>query len=132
MSHSRDPLFGPAPVLADENVEDYNECYRRVLDHFQPRDAIEERLARDYADHDWEISRWRRKKSQMIDNIPDMYLDGTLVVLKRADRLNELIERAEASRNRCYRDFKTHRQFIEDSVGESPEKHALKAVKGAA
>jgi hypothetical protein len=120
MSHPRDPLFGPPPVLPDESVADYDECYRRVHDYFQPKDAIEERLARDYADHDWEVSRWRRMKSPMISDVPEMYLDPTLVMLKRTDRINGLIERAEARRNRCYRDFKMHRRFTEENAKDAP------------
>jgi hypothetical protein len=122
MPHTRDSLFGPPPVLTDERIDDYNECYQRVFDYFGPKDAIEERLARDYADHDWEVSRWRRKKSQMIDHIPEMYLDGVLVMLKRADRINELIERAEASRNRSYRDLMAHRQRVKELRPDMSEK----------
>jgi hypothetical protein len=112
-------MFGAPPVLNDESVENYNDCYRNVMEFFQPCDAIELRLARSYADHDWTVCRWLRMESQMLSNIDKGYVDKDLVLLKRGDRLQGLVAKAEDGRNRAYRDFIMHRKLLNrDLPGE--------------
>jgi hypothetical protein len=117
MRKTRDETFGPPPVLSDESITDYDKCYRRIFDYFRPKDAIEIRLVRDYADHDWDIIRWRRRKVELMSDIPEMYLDRPTAMLIRAERINQLIENAERGRNRSYRDIIRHR---DRSVNEGP------------
>jgi hypothetical protein len=112
MSAPCDPMFGAAPVLNDESVEVYEECYRHVLEFFQPTDEIEARLARDYAYHDWDICRWRRKKIAFLSGIDERYIDTQLVMLIRGERINRLLENAEQGRERAYHDFIMHRKLL--------------------
>jgi hypothetical protein len=107
----RDEIFGPPPVLSDESITDYDKCYRRIFDYFRPQDPIEIRFVRDYADHDWDVIRWRRKKIELMSNIPEIYVDPTSAMLTRVERINQLVESAEQGRNRCYRALMRHREL---------------------
>lgn len=59
-------LFGPPPVLAGEDVDAYDELFRRVCEAVQPVDVIDEILIADVVSLEWEILRWRRLKAGLL------------------------------------------------------------------
>jgi hypothetical protein len=59
-------LFGPPPVLAGEDVDAFDELFRRVCEAVQPVDVIEEILVADVVSLEWEILRWRRLKTGLL------------------------------------------------------------------
>ena len=62
-SHS---LFGPPPVIEGEDAAAYDEFYGRVCAALKPVDVIEEILVADLVTLEWELLRWRRFKSSLI------------------------------------------------------------------
>jgi hypothetical protein len=63
-----DPIAGiaPAPLLPGEKREDYDRLGQRVVAVAEPRDFIEELLARDVIDLSWEVFRLRRLKAGIL------------------------------------------------------------------
>jgi hypothetical protein len=59
-------LFGPPPVLAGEDVDAFDELFRRVSEAVQPVDAIDEILVADVVSLEWEVLRWRRLKAGLL------------------------------------------------------------------
>ena len=59
-------LFGPPPLLAGEDAAAYDEFYGRVCAALKPADVIEEMLVADLVGLEWELLRWRRFKSSLI------------------------------------------------------------------
>jgi len=51
-------LFGPAPVLSTESIEDYNAILSFCMKNVRPKDFIERLLVRDVVDASWEIRRY--------------------------------------------------------------------------
>jgi hypothetical protein len=64
-SRSRN-FFGQPPVLKGEDVKDYEKLSADVHDALQPRDVIDEILARDFVDQAWLTPRLRRCATEMI------------------------------------------------------------------
>jgi hypothetical protein len=62
-SHS---VFGPPPLLEGEDAAAYDEFYGRVCAALKPADVIEEMLVADLVGLEWELLRWRRFKSSLI------------------------------------------------------------------
>jgi len=60
-------FFGPAPLLAGEDVEDYNEFLEQVVATVKPTGILEEIWARDVVYHEWEAGRLRRLKARLIN-----------------------------------------------------------------
>jgi len=59
-------LFGPPPLLEGEDAAAYDEFYGRVCAALKPADVIEEMLVADLVGLEWELLRWRRLKSSLI------------------------------------------------------------------
>jgi hypothetical protein len=59
-------LFGPPPLLAGEDVDAYNELFRRVWEAVRPVDVIDEMLVADVVPLEWEVLRWRRFKAGLL------------------------------------------------------------------
>ena len=62
-SHS---LFGPPPVIEEEDVAAYDEFYGRVCAAIKPVDVIEEMLVADLVALEWDVLRGRHWKSSRI------------------------------------------------------------------
>jgi hypothetical protein len=59
-SHSRPNVFGPPPLLYNEDEAAYNEMLARVSDSLRPTDFIEQIWIHDLVDAAWNIIRLRR------------------------------------------------------------------------
>jgi antitoxin component HigA of HigAB toxin-antitoxin module len=59
-------LFGPPPLLAGEDVDAYDELFRRVCEAVQPVDVIDEILVVDVVSLEWDVLRWRRLKAGLL------------------------------------------------------------------
>src|SRR5208337_5661841 len=57
--------LGPAPLLHDENENEYKEIADLVRKQLTPTNILEEVLVRDYVDLLWELMRLRRYKSKL-------------------------------------------------------------------
>ena len=65
-SISRISIFGPAPILPNEDSAAYDELLARVSAEVKPTDIIEEIWIRDVVDLTWEILRWRRIRTSLV------------------------------------------------------------------
>jgi hypothetical protein len=69
-------IFGPPPILPEEDSDAYGELLARVSAHVKPTSVIEEIWVRDVVDLTWEILRWRRIKMSLISRkTPDALSD---------------------------------------------------------
>jgi len=59
-------LFGPRPVVEGEDAAAYDELFGRVCAAVKPADVIDEILVADLVALEWEVLRWRRLKSSLI------------------------------------------------------------------
>jgi hypothetical protein len=59
-------LFGPPPLIAGEDAAAYDQLLARVCSAVKPVDIIEEIFIADLASLEWEVLRWRRLKSNLI------------------------------------------------------------------
>jgi hypothetical protein len=60
-------LFEEPPVLAHENPESYYALLNQIAARVNPQDSFEWIWIKDYVDIAWEILRYRRAKSQILD-----------------------------------------------------------------
>jgi hypothetical protein len=74
-SHS---LFGPPPVIEEEDVAAYDELFGRVCAAIKPVDVIEEMLVADLVALEWDVLRGRRWKSNRIRECGLEALEGLL------------------------------------------------------
>lgn len=59
-------IFGPPPLLPNEDPEHYAAIGERLRQAVQPEDFTEEIWLRDLQDFSWERWRWRRLKAQFV------------------------------------------------------------------
>ena len=59
-------LFGPPPLIAGEDGAAYDELLARIYAAIKPVDIIEEMFIADVMSLEWEVLRWRRLKSSLI------------------------------------------------------------------
>jgi hypothetical protein len=62
-----DKLCGPPPVLSSESVEAYQKLQFGLFAAIQPRDTLEQLLVRHLADSTWEILRYTRHMTLLIE-----------------------------------------------------------------
>ena len=60
-------LLGPPPVLASENLEAYDTILSRLMEAMKPDDFLVETLVVDLADLTWEIIRYKRHKTLVVE-----------------------------------------------------------------
>ena len=77
-SSTREPLFGPAPILEGEDSRAYDELLLRVSSDVKPSDIFEDIWIRDVVDHTWEILRLRRIKTNLLNEKLQSSLSATL------------------------------------------------------
>jgi hypothetical protein len=63
---SKYSLFGPPVVIAGEDVANYDELVGRVCAAVKPADIIDEIFIDDLVSLEWEVLRWRRLKSSLM------------------------------------------------------------------
>jgi hypothetical protein len=60
-------LCGPPPVLSSEDPKSYEELLISLLECYKPRDVMAEMLIRRLADEEWEINRYTRHKTLLME-----------------------------------------------------------------
>jgi hypothetical protein len=60
-------LCGRFPVLSSENRQDFEELLISLLEHYRPRNFLGERLIKYLTDEEWEIGRYKRHKTLLIE-----------------------------------------------------------------
>jgi hypothetical protein len=70
-------LCGPPPVLSTESVEAYDKMLFRLVESLEPRDALEQLFAKHLADCTWEIIRYTRHKTLLMERKHRQLLDHT-------------------------------------------------------
>ena len=60
-------LLGPPPVLASESLKDYNAILNGLMEAMKPGDFVLEILVAEYADWTWEITRYKRHKTLVVE-----------------------------------------------------------------
>jgi hypothetical protein len=60
-------LCGPPPVLSSENVDAYHSLLLRLLEAIRPRDPMERMMVKHLADYTWEIIRYTRHKTLLME-----------------------------------------------------------------
>jgi hypothetical protein len=76
-------LVKPSPVLITESADEFSDLLTAVKDEFSPRRAVEKFLVDDIAALMWEIRRYRRAKTTLINTA---YRDALQNLLKRVCR----------------------------------------------
>ena len=61
-------LFGPPLLIYGENPRAYNDLLKQVTDAVKPKDFFEKNWVQDYVYLTWDIFRWRRAKSDLINS----------------------------------------------------------------
>ena len=75
----RAKFFGPAPLLAGENVAAYNEFLQQVMVAVKPGDIVEQIWVHDYVYHDCEVSRLRGEKAKFINDAARDFLKNEIL-----------------------------------------------------
>lgn len=60
-------LLGPPPVLASESLKDYNATLNGLMEAVKPDDFVLEILVTEHADWTWEIKRYKRHKTLVVE-----------------------------------------------------------------
>ena len=63
----RKKIFGPPPILKNEDPAEYELSLARLYADVKPTDMAVESLRRDHAYWNWEVRRWRRMKICVIE-----------------------------------------------------------------
>jgi hypothetical protein len=79
--HSPKLLFGPAPILEEEDAKAYDDLLAHVSSAVKPPDFIGEIWVCDVVDLTWEILRWRRLKINLVERAMVAALQHTLAPL---------------------------------------------------
>jgi uncharacterized membrane-anchored protein YjiN (DUF445 family) len=77
-------LCGQPPVLSTESIEAYNTMLLRLIESVQPKDFIERLFCRHIADCTWEIIRYTRHKTLLMERRHRQVLDSRMQHLKAA------------------------------------------------
>ncbi|MFZ2080717.1 MAG: hypothetical protein WAV38_29525 [Xanthobacteraceae bacterium] len=64
----RSPVFGPSPVLITESAKEFERFLNAFMDELKPRGIVEVHLVSDMAEKAWEIRRYRRVKTNLINS----------------------------------------------------------------
>jgi len=75
----RAKFFGPAPLLAGENVAAYNEFLQQVILAVKPGDIVEQIWVHDYVYHDCEVSRLRGEKAKFVNDAARDFLKNEIL-----------------------------------------------------
>ena len=110
-------LFGPPPLLSEENAAGYDELFTRVSSAVNPSDVIEAIWLRDVVELTWEISRWRRLKKEFL---AEQWPTGNSILsmnsLKKIETVDRLTAIAETRRNAVLREIDHRRTAFAERV----------------
>jgi hypothetical protein len=111
---SQRTLFGEAPLLVGEDSAAYEELHNLVCAVIKPIDVIDEIFIADFVFLEWEVLRWRRLKSSLIQAravkalewflIEHFFDDPNLYSEKLVEHLTEILgENARTLADKCAR-----------------------------
>jgi phosphopantetheinyl transferase (holo-ACP synthase) len=84
-------LFGPPPLLAGEDPDEYMALFRGIFTTVQPKDIFERSWVRHMSDLMWEMRRFRRIITQLIDLSDQQGLEEVLRRLVQEDSMEQLL-----------------------------------------
>jgi hypothetical protein len=96
-------IFGPPPVLEEEDDLAYDALRKRVTRDVKPSDILEKIWVRDAVDLTWETFRWRRLMTEVLSS------DEFLACIDDVEKIDRLTMLAEARRNAAFREIERHR-----------------------
>jgi hypothetical protein len=124
-------LFGPPLLLEGEDAAAYDELVGRIWAAVRPVDVIDEMFIDDIVSLEWEVLRWRRLKSTLIqeagfkalENSLSGKLDDDLYSERVADRLTKILqdnlpEEQVGSAQTLVRDHARNKQHAVDTINE--------------
>ena len=107
---SRISIFGPPPVLKSEDLAAYGALLAHVNKCVKPKDILEKIWIRDAVDLTWEVIRWRRLMTNLLeDNLLSDCIDNV-------ERIDRLAMAAEARRNAALREIQRHRSSFAQNL----------------
>jgi hypothetical protein len=80
-------LLGPPPVLSSEDPKAYDAIMAQFIEGIKPRDFIEQMFVKDATDSTWDIIRYRRHMTLLIEREHQRHLD---MEEKRRQRLRKI------------------------------------------
>jgi hypothetical protein len=110
-----DSIFGPPPILKDEDPRAYAALLANVSRTVRPKDFLEKIWVRDAVDLTWEIFRWRKLMKDMLSS---KLLSYCIDNVEKIDRLTML---AEARRNSALREIEHHRTIFARNLRQTIE-----------
>jgi hypothetical protein len=100
-------LFGPPPLLAAENPDEYMGLFRGIFTAVQPADIFERSAVRHMTDLMWEVRRYRRIITRLIDVSDQQGLEQVLGRLLKGENYTAAPLRAkDLARRYALRDAK--------------------------
>jgi hypothetical protein len=124
-------LFGPPLLLEGEDAAAYDELVGRICAAVRPADVIYEMFIADIVALEWEVLRWRRLKSilmqqawfKALENSLSGKLDDHLYSERVADRLTKILqdnlpEEQVDSAQSLVRDYARNKQHAVDTINE--------------
>jgi len=108
-----DAIFGPPPILENEDQKRYKALLHRVSRAVGPRDFLESIWIRDIVDLTWEVMRWRGFKNEIL---LDTYNIGMEEKFARLEQIERLSMWAESRRNCAIREIARHREIFAKSL----------------
>jgi hypothetical protein len=124
-------LFGPPLLLEGEDAAAYDELVGRIWAAVKPADVIYEMFIADIVALEWEVLRWRRLKSTLmqeawfeaLENSLAGKLDYDLYSERVADRLTKILqdnlpEEQVDSAQTLVRDYARNKQHAVDTINE--------------
>lgn len=103
-------LFGRPPVLKDEDLAAYNALLAHVSKYVKPKDILERIWIRDAVDLTWEVFRWRRLMTNLLE------ANSLADCIDRVERVDRLAATAEARRNAALREIERHRSSFAQNL----------------
>jgi hypothetical protein len=119
-------IFGPPLLLDDEDPDAYIELLKRVREHLNPQDILEEIWIQDAVDHSWQIPRLRKMQARLQEELVDTGSHPFPVasfdrVSSNLQRVEHLIALAERRRNASLREIGLYRAVFAERLRASLE-----------
>lgn len=106
-------LFGPPPVLKSEDLAAYDALLAHVSKCVKPNDILEKIWIRDAVDLTWEVFRWRRLMTELLE------FNSLANCIDRVERVDRLAMAAEARRNAALREIERHRSSFAQNLRQT-------------
>jgi hypothetical protein len=131
--------LGPPPLINGEDAKQYQQLLDMVIEVLKPIDILGHIWARDIADLEWDLLRFRRAKAHLIDHAvktswsnyacllvrdeddppsappaptQEDISTGVEATINRTERIDLIMTAMEARRDSAYREFQRHRASL--------------------